>query len=297
MLILSRGEKIFAKFNVIFMIIICLITIYPFWYVIIYSLNSASDSNMGGMFLFPREFTLANYKVVFFQGAVYQAFYISVLRVAVAVPLHLLVTSLSAYALSREKVLFRKTIIFIFFITMIFSGGLIPSYLLYNSLGLLNSFWVFVLPGLFGVWDFIVFKTMFKTTVPESLVEAALIDGAGHIQIYYKLIVPLCIPVFVALGIFGAVGHWNDWFAGLYFVQDVKLMPLQSYLRTLIVSQGNGSIQNVIIQSVSEFDIRKVSSFTVTMAAVVITVSPILVVYPFLQKYFISGVMVGAIKE
>lgn len=297
MLIMSRGEKLFAVVNNVFMIAFVLLTVYPFWYVIVYSLNSAADSNMGGLFLYPREFTLANYKVVFFQGGIYQAFLVSVLRVAVAVPLHLLVTSLSAYALSREKVVLRKFFIFVFFVTMIFGGGLIPYYLLLNSIGLLDTFWVFVLPALFSVWDFIVFKTMFKTSVPESLIEAALIDGAGHAQIYARIVVPLSIPVFAALGIFTAVAHWNDWFAGLYFVRNVDLMPLQSYLRTLIYQQGNGSTMNLIIQSVSEFEIRKVNTITVSMAAVVVTVSPILVVYPFLQKYFVSGVMVGAIKE
>lgn len=294
---LSRGEKIFSNFNVVFMVMLCFVTLYPFWYVIILSFNTAADTSLGGMYFLPRDFTLANYKVVFFQGGVFQALWISVLRVVVAVPLHLFVTSLSAYALSRERVLFRNFLITFFFITMIFHGGLIPNYLLYNSLGLLDTFWVYILPGLFGVWNFIVFRTMFKSTVPESLIEAALIDGSSHTKIYFHIVIPLSLPVFAALAIFTAVAHWNDWFSGLYFVNRAELMPVQSYLRKLIVGEGGGSLQNLIMQSVSTVDMHKVNTQTVSMAAVVVVVTPIIVVYPFMQKYFTSGVMIGAIKE
>jgi ABC-type sugar transport system, permease component len=252
---------------------------------------------MGGLFLWPRDFTTANYRVIFTMGGVSQALFISIMRVIAAVPLHLLVTSMCAYALSRKEMSYKNFFITVFFITIIFSGGLIPYYLLLSSLGLLNNFAVYIIPGLFSVWDFIVFKTMFKTTVSESMIEASLMDGAGHFRIFMNIVIPLSLPVYAALALFNTVSQWNDWFVGLYFISDAKLVPLQSFLRSLINKQGDGGFSNFVLRLGQEIETRKVNSFSVTMAAVIVVVAPILLVYPFLQKYFVSGVMIGAVKE
>ena len=293
----SRGEKAFTVFNGIFMAFLCFVTIYPFWYIIIYSFNNILDSNMGGLFLWPRDFTILNYRVILRMGGITQAYFISIMRVLIAVPVHLFITSMCAYALSRDKMVFRNFFITMFFITMLFGGGLIPYYLLLNSIGLIDTFAVFVIPVVFSVWDFIVFKTMFKTTVPDSLIESALMDGAGFFKIFIKIVIPLSLPVYAALGLFNAVYHWNDWFVGIYFINNIKIVPLQSFLRSLINREGAGAFLQWLQWSSEQYDTFKISPFSMTMAAVVVTVFPILCVYPFLQKYFVKGVMIGAIKE
>ena len=293
----SRGEKVFTVFNGIFMALLCFVTIYPFWYIIIYSFNNVLDSNMGGLFLWPRDFSIVSYQLIIKMGGITRAYMNSIMRVLIAVPVHLFITSMCAYALSRDKMVFRNFFITMFFITMLFGGGLIPYYLLLNSIGLIDTFAVYIIPVVFSVWDFIVFKTMFKTTVPDSLIESALMDGAGFFKIFIRIVIPLSLPVYAALGLFNAVYHWNDWFVGLYFVNNIKIVPLQSFLRSLINREGGGGFLNVMMYSLAEFDVRKVSPFSATMAAVVCTVFPILMVYPFLQKYFVKGVMIGAIKE
>ena len=292
----STGEKAFTIFNGIFMAFLCFVTIYPFWYIIVYSFNNVLDSKFGGLFFWPRDFTTASYELIFKMGGILQAYFVSIMRVIVAVPLHLFITGMCAYALSREKIVFKNFLITVFFITMLFRGGLIPDFLLFSSIGLIDTFAVFVLPVVFSVWNFMIFKTMFKTTVPESLVESALMDGAGFYKIFIRIVIPLSLPVFAALGFFNAVYHWNDWFVGIFFINNIKITPLQSFIRSLIGRSGGGSFLNVMMYSLGEFDVGKISPFSATMAAVAVSVVPILLVYPFFQKYFIKGVMIGAIK-
>lgn len=294
----SFGDMAFDSVNVVFMLLLCVVMLYPFWFIILYSINSASDSDRGGLYLLPRIFTLANYKFMLRNGGIFRAYFVSIMRILVSVPLHLFVTSMAAFALSRQKILFRGFIITFFFITLIFSGGLIPSYLVLNYLNLINTFWIYVFPGMFGVWSFIVFKTMLKSSVPEELVEAALIDGAGFFRIFVGLVIPLSVPVYAALGLFNAVAQWNDWFVGIYYVRNTNLVPVQSYLRMFLNSTKiSTDIAAITWGEQSYIDPALISPTSVKMAAVALTTLPILLVYPFVQKYFVKGVLIGAIKS
>ena len=292
----TTGEKTFDILNVIFMVLICIVTIYPFWYLIIFSLDSVASSRMGNTIIWPGEFTLSNYAAIAKLGGIFKAMRLSIMRVVISTPISLLITSMAAFALSRKEIWFRNFIITVFFITMIIGGGLIPGYLLLNSLHLINTFWVYVLPGAFGVWNFMVFKTMLKTSVPDELIEAALMDGSTFFRIYFKIVIPLSLPCFAALGLFNAVGQWNDWFAGLYYVSDSWLVPVQSYLY-MFVNNGDLGQRLTAMSGTSAYDPSMISPYTVKIAAVVFTTVPILLVYPFLQKYFVKGVLIGAIKE
>ncbi len=291
---LSSGERAFQYLNYGFMLALCGLTLYPFWYVLVLSLNAAGDTMLGGVYWWPRRFTLNNYTVLIQDGAIVRTFLMSCLRVGVHVPSHLFITGMAAYALSRREFRIRGIFIALFFFTFLFSGGLIPKFLLLNDLRLLNTFWVYVLPYLFAAWNFIIMKTFIQTTIPESLIEAAVIDGAHHFFIFRKIVAPLSVAVFATLGLFQAVYHWNDWFVGAYFIFDDRLLPLQTYLQRLI---RGAERQLERLTEREHTDMALISPRSLTMAAIIVSVGPIIFVYPFIQRYFIKGIRIGAIKQ
>ena len=291
---MTSSEKYFQSANIVFMVCLIVVTLYPFWYVLILSLNAAADTMRGGVYWWPRRFTLQNYKVILVQGPILHTFLVSVGRVAVHVPTHLFVTGLAAYACARKEFGIRRFFITLFFITFLFGGGLIPYYLLINDLGIMNTFWVYIVPSLFYAWNFIIIKTFMQTTIEESLIEAAVMDGADHFYIFFKIVFPLSIPVFATIGLFQAVAHWNDWFMGAYFVFDSRLMPLQTYLQRLI----RGEERELTLMMEQEVrDIVSITPKSLTMASIIIATGPILFVYPWIQKYFVKGIRLGSIKE
>ncbi len=307
---LRVGETTFRVSNYLLLALISLVTLYPFWFVI---QASFTDPTVRIRLLWPRAYYYVNYWLVFVHSGVWgasiwNAYLITILRVGVTVPLMLVVTGAAAFALTRKELKARRTIITYYFITMFVSGGLIPYYMLIRALGLLNTFFVFVFPMLYSVWTMIVMKTSFQG-LPEGLVGAALIDGASYGRIFFKIILPLSIPMITTLGLFQAVWHWNDWFVGSFFIKAPKLWPLQTFLRYAVVTVGGpeniayslgGAANNpeelaqdprIIAQLI------KVTSESVKYAFIVVTTMPILLVYPFIQRYFIKGVLIGSIKE
>ena len=299
---LSKGEKRFRVFNYTFLAILGFMTAYPFYYTIISSLSDPLTGTQA--YFWVKDLYYANYQLVFNTKGLGRAYFITVMRVAVGVPGMLLVTASAAFALARRELKDRVPIILFFFITMFFSGGLIPFYLVLMKVGLINTFWVYVIPSLFSVWTMIIMKTSFQS-LPEGLVEAARIDGASYMTIFFRLILPLSIPMLAALGLFAAVGHWNDWFAGAFYIDDATLQPLQTFLRMRVLT-GTGSGTGLLgmvhaypddFGYMSTTDIIKLTPKSLKNAYIVVATVPILVVYPFLQKYFVKGVLVGAIKE
>lgn len=297
---LSKGEKRFRVFNYTFLAILGFMTAYPFYYTII---SSFSDPETGTQaYLWVKDFYIANYELVLGTKGFGRAYFITVMRVVIGVPGMLLVTAAAAFTLARKELKDRVPIILFFFITMFFSGGLIPFYLVLMKVRLINTFWVFVVPGLFSVWTMIIMKTFFQS-LPEGLVEAARIDGASYLIIFYRLILPLSIPMLAALGLFSAVGHWNDWFAGAFYVDDSRLYPLQTFLRMRILVGESTPIMSEVMAYPDRFgyvemvDLLKLTPTSLKNAYIVVATVPILVVYPFLQKYFVKGVLIGAIKE
>jgi len=286
------------------MIAMSFLFLYPFWYILILSFNEGTDTLKGGVYFYPRKFTLGNYKIVI-NTVFGNAFMISAARTIMGTVGAILVTAMVAYAISREELLFRGFFTTLFFITMLFGAGLIPYYLQLRNLNLINNFWVYVIPGLFSVWNMIVMKTYFKSNVAESLVESARMDGAGYATVFFMVVLPLSLPLLAALSLFTAVGHWNDWFSGAYYVSNLKIHPLQTYLyrmlktveSTALASSAMKDPTTAGLQEASLYNPRAITPVSVKMATIMLTTGPILVIYPFLQRYFVKGVMIGSIKE
>lgn len=289
----------FIVCNSLFMVLLCAITLYPFIYVLAYSLNEGTDAVQGGIYLFPRKFTLFNYQYVLNNGTMQSAYMISVGRTVLGTILGLIVTSVTAYAVSFRNLPGRKGIMFYLLIPMLFSGGLVPYYIQLANMRLVNTFWVYVIPSLFSIWNMFVLMKFFMG-IPESLRESAILDGANELVVLWKIIVPVAMPSIAAIALFTAVGHWNDWFTGAFFVNNIKLIPVQTYLQRMLMADSLGTITGTQ-QGNSEavFRASQVADMTLKSlktAAVMVGTLPVLCVYPFLQRYFVKGMLVGSIK-
>lgn len=295
------GDRIFTAGNTLLLALFAFICVYPLWYILILSLNEGRDATLGGIYWWPRAFTLDNYAVMLSDNTILNAFWITVKRTAIGTFGSLLVTSMVAYALARKELPGRQPLLFVFLFVMLFSGGLIPFYIQLMHLGLLNNFWVYVFPSLFSVWNMFVMKTSFQSNIPESVVEAVKLDGGGYVRIYFHIVLPFSMPLFAALGLFTAVGHWNDWFTGAFFVNDIRLQPLPTYLqRMLSTIEARQMITASQIANMNQtrlYNPDAITSKSVRMATIMITIVPILLVYPFLQRYFVKGVLIGSVKE
>ncbi|MDH6373616.1 putative aldouronate transport system permease protein [Paenibacillus sp. PastF-3] len=291
---------VFGTFNTIFMVCLVIVTLYPFLNTIAVSLNAGNDTIRGGIYLWPREWTIQNYKAVFASGTIIPAFWISVARTVLSTVLNLFLTTMLAYTLSRKEYVFRKQITFVFVLTMYFNAGLIPNYFLIKDLHLLNSFWVYVIPSMVSAFNMIVIRT-YIGGLHESLMESARIDGAGEFKIFMKVVLPLCKPVLATIALFVAVGAWNAWFdAFIYTSSRQHLSTLQYELMKLISSSmnanGNPSVANgagMTADSVRD----QVTPISIRAAVTIVASVPILLVYPFMQKYFVVGMNVGSVKE
>jgi putative aldouronate transport system permease protein len=282
------------------MLLLCAVTLYPFIYVLIYSLNEGQDAVRGGIYLWPRKFTLYNYRYVLTSGTVQQAYLITIGRTVIGTILSLIVTGVTAYGVSFKTLPYRRGIMFYILIPMLFSGGLIPYYIQLASMRLINTFWVYVIPSLFNIWNMFVLMKFFMA-LPESLRESAIIDGANELVVLWKIIIPVAMPSIAAIALFTAVGHWNDWYTGAFFVNSNKLIPLQTYLQRILSSDNIATLTSGSPAMAAEAALRNSDVLTMTLkslktAAVMIGTIPILCVYPFLQRYFVKGVMVGSIK-
>ncbi|MNO15838.1 L-arabinose transport system permease protein AraQ [compost metagenome] len=291
---------LFHSFNTVFMICLVLVTLYPFLNTIAVSFNAGNDTIRGGIYLWPRVWTTQNYKAIFASGTIYDAFWISVARTVISTILNIFLTTMLAYTLSRKEYVFRKPITVIFVLTMYFSAGLIPGYFLIKELNLLNSFWVYIFPSMISAFNMIVIRT-YIGTLPESLMESARIDGAGDFKIFMRVVFPLCKPVLATIALFVAVGAWNSWFdAFIYTSSKQSLSTLQYELMKLLSSTMNSnSNPNVAAGVGMDQDSAKamVTPLSIRAAITIVASVPILVVYPFMQKYFVVGLNVGSVKE
>ena len=281
----SIGDQTFSIINHILLAIIAVVTIFPIYYVVIVSFTEPHFYVNRDYVLFPLEFSFSAYKFLLSGDAFPRAFGVSTLVTLVGTPLHLLVTSMLAYSLSRKRMMGRKAIGIFILITMLFHPGMIPNYIIVKNLALIDKFWALFLPTLTSGWSVILMRSFFES-IPESLEEAAVIDGANDMDIWFRVVLPLSLPALAALGLFAAVGLWNTYQSGLLYINDYKKYPLQVVLRNMLsqpVSEG-------------EFTDVKPPSEMLKMAAVVITSTPIVMVYPFLQKHFAKGVMLGSVK-
>ncbi|WP_036710880.1 carbohydrate ABC transporter permease [Paenibacillus pinihumi] len=294
----STGERIGQAIIIVLLLALCLSVIYPFLYMLSISLNVGSDAAKGGVYLWPREFTLYNFEIVLGNSVIQHAYLITIARTVLGTFIGLMVTLLMAFGLSYRLLPFRQSLLTYVLITMLFSGGLIPFYIQLNNLSLLNSFWVYIIPTAFSAWNMFVMMK-FIQGIPDALVESAEIDGANPIRILFSIILPLSKPMLAALGLFTAVGHWNDWFAGAFYVSDQNLIPVQTFLQQLLSAQdistvlGSNNNQEALARGTM---LSNVTLMSIKMATVMVSALPILCVYPFLQKYFVKGVLIGSVK-
>lgn len=282
----------------IFLALLAFVTFYPFWNGLVISFNSGSDTAMGGVTFWPRDFTLENYGIVFQDNRLLNGFKISVLRTVIGTISSILVTSIFAYGMTKSELIGRKYYMVMCIITMYFGGGLIPTFMLVRGLGLMDSFWVFIIPGLVSVWNMIIFRTFFNG-LPNGLEESAKIDGCGNWGIFFKIILPLSGPVIATLSLFTAVSHWNEWFLPSIYINNENLLPIQTMLRQILNS-------NIMSEQMSNLDsasqavlsrMQSVTSKSLSMATMMVATLPIIMVYPFVQKHFVKGVLVGSLKE
>jgi putative aldouronate transport system permease protein len=279
------------------MLALVIVTLYPFINTLAVSFNEGNDTIRGGIYLWPRFWTLQNYHAIFAGGTIYHAFMVSVARTVLSSVLNVFLTTMLAYTLTRREYVYRKFITLVFILTMYVNAGLIPSYFLIRDIGLINSFWVYIIPSLISAFNLIVIRT-YIGTISESLVESAKIDGAGDFRIFWKIILPLCQPVLATIALFVAVGAWNSWFdTFLYASSNQSLSTLQFELMKLLSSSMNSnSDPNVMVNNKLAAQ-NMITPVSIRAAITIVAAMPILLVYPFLQKYFVVGLNIGSVKE
>lgn len=289
----SLADRIFVTCNTIFMILFVVITLYPVLNTLAVSFNDGTDALRGGIYLWPRRWTLKNYTTVLQKNNLVTGAYISVLRTVIGTFLALAANAILAFIISRKKFLFKKQLSFFWVVTMYVNGGLIPTFLLYKGLGMTNSFSVYVVPGMVSAFNMLVIRT-YMNGIPDSLEESAQLDGAGYGTIFLKIISPLCMPVYATVALFVAVGQWNSWFdAMLYNRMASNLTTLQYELMKLLSSVTN---QGTSLESMKNSG-GNVTPTSVRAAATIVTMLPIICLYPFLQRYFVTGMTLGGVKE
>ncbi len=287
-----RRISVFDTVNLLFLLVLCLAVVIPFWYMLTVSLSPVSESLGGRFYLIPEQLNFEAYRYLFstdrFVRSIGNTVYITVVGTAV----NLLVSITLAYALSKKTLPGRKLLLLMMLFTMVFSGGLIPKYLLIKSLGLLDSYWALILPGATNAFTVLVMKTFFQS-LPESLDEAARIDGAGEPRILLSVVIPLSMPIIATFSLFFMVGHWNEFFGAIIYLSDNAKWPIQVLLRLMVVA-GEA---NIASENNLDFELASKVGDNVKMAAIIVAMIPIVVVYPFLQKHFAKGAMLGSIKE
>lgn len=291
----SRSDQIFDIVNCSFMILAFVITLYPFLNVLAISLNDSMDTVKGGIYLWPRKWTWANYDAIFSFKGLITGFKISLLRTFVGTLLGLLSSSMLAFVLSRSDFQARKLVSTFLVMTMYVSGGLIPGFILIRHLGMMNSFWVYVLPGMVSAWNVFIIRS-FIDGLPSALQESAKLDGANDFTIYWRVILPLCKPVLATVALFLAVGQWNSWFDTFLYNSTARhLTTLQYELMKVLQSTQVGS-NDIHDPNMSQL-MNRISPESVKMAITIVVTVPILIVYPFLQRYFVKGMTLGAVKS
>ncbi len=289
----TAGEKLFDGFNVLVMVLLIVVTLYPLWHVLNASLSDSSRlMGHSGLLLWPDGLNIESYKLVLSNPSILSGYRNTILIVVLGTALNLLFTILGAYTLSRKTFMLRNPIMLAIVFTMFFNGGIIPSYLLINNtLHMGNNLLALIVPGLVSSYNLIIMRTAFQE-ISESLLESARIDGAGEMRILWRIVVPLSMPVIAVMILFYGVAHWNSWFSAILYIRDRDLYPLQLVLREILIQNSTDSMTTG-----AAMGDREAIGESVKYATVMVATLPILFIYPFLQKYFVKGVMIGAIKE
>ncbi len=295
MKIKSREDKVVDIVAIIITGLAALVCLYPIVYCVSMSLSGNDAIVKGTVWLWPEGINLESYKLVMSDSMFWRSFGNSVFYTALGTLLSLVCNLTLGYVLSRRNFVFKNALNAYILVPMMFSGGLIPTFMVIRELGMYGSFWAIVLPGAVSVWNCILAKTFFKTTIPDDLTEAAIIDGANHFQILWHIVLPLSKTIIAILALYAAVGIWNDYFSALIYLPDENMQPLQLYLKDILSAQSNMSNLSGILSS-KDYVANYVNAQRIKYVLIVVSIVPILVVYPFVQKYFVKGVMLGSVK-
>lgn len=284
-------EEIGHVLIVVALFLASIATLYPFWHVLMYSISDGKEAMNGGIFLVPRGFSLAQYSVLIRSSNMFTSFRNSVLLVLIGVPFNLVMTASLAFPLANKKLIGRGVISIFVFLTMLFSGGLIPSFLVNRMLGLYDNPLVLILPSAISAYNMFVMRSFF-VGLPVEMEESALLDGAGPTRVLFSIVLPLSKPVLAALAMFYGVGHWNNFFTSLIYIESPKYQVFQNFLRSMLLQNSYSQLTGIADFS----DLSSLNSESVKMAAIVLSVIPVLLVYPFLQKYYVKGLTMGSVK-
>lgn len=290
-------DKVFEIANKALVWFFILIILYPLIYIVSASFSDPYFVNSGKMWLLPKGFTVEGYRRIFQSREILIGYRNTVIYTLLGTFINLAVTLPAAYALSRSDLVGKKIIMGLFVFTMFFDGGLIPTYMLVRDLGMINTVWSMVLPAAASIWNIIVTMTFFRMNIPQGLEEAAEIDGASHIRIFFQLIIPLSAPIIAVMALFYGVGHWNQYFGALIYLQDRALWPLQLFLREILIQQKMMTElmqQRGVVEALQEH--ARIADI-IKYAVMIVSSAPLLIVYPFLQRFFVKGMLIGSIKE
>ena len=289
----TPGEWILDIFKVLFLTVVAVATVYPFWNVFIVSINDATDAVRGGLYLWPRVFSLQSYQNILTRSDFQHSILITVARTVIGTPLAVLCTAMAAYTLSRRELVAGKFWNLLFVFTMYFGGGQVPYYMVLKGLGLLDNFWVFIFPLIMSVYNMILIKS-YIASMPESLFEAVKIDGGNDLVIFFRFVLPLAKPILMTVALFVAINQWNSWFDANLYTSSENLKPMQSKLVEILNQYQTGATTS---QQMSNAKTGvTVTADSIRMAATMVATLPIIMIYPFIQKYFVKGIMLGAVK-
>ena len=293
------GSKALRVMNIALIVLFCLAIILPFLHVLAISFNSGIDAQKGGIGFWPREWSFENYVEVFKQNNLLNGLFISIFRTVVGTVVGVALMSMAAYAMTIKTLPGRKQITIFVFFTMLFSGGTVPYYLVLTELNLTNTIWVYIIPSLYSVTNILLLRTSFNQ-LPFSVIEAARIDGCSEFKIFRSIVIPMSKPVLATISLFTAVGHWNDWFSGSFYVREASLKPLATLLQEMLTRQS--ALSDILLRNSGSMAYAQLEKITVTsdslqMATIIVVMLPMVIIYPFIQKYFVKGITVGSIKE
>jgi putative aldouronate transport system permease protein len=291
-MIKRKGIPVAETIRVVFMTVFMLVVLYPFVYALAYSLSNSNAVMLKDVTFYPIKFTFFNYKKIFEGSDIYFAFLVSIYRAVIGASAHVIVTALAAYAVSKRDLPGYKFFNLYFIIPMYISGGLIPTYINIHNLGLFNNLLVYILPYMFYAFNMLLIRTYFDT-IPDSLEESAKIDGANYFTIFLKIMLPLSMPVIAIILMFSGIWQWNAWFDVVLYVTNKNLFPLQKLLQNMLMDASSAA--TAMVQSTAA-NTKRVSSESLRMAMVIIASTPIIIVYPFFQKHFVTGIMIGSVK-
>ncbi|WP_240415649.1 carbohydrate ABC transporter permease [Paenibacillus periandrae] len=289
----STDDRIFTIVNYIILFIFTITILYPLVYIVSASFSSSSAVVSGKVWLYPVEPTLAGYEAVFKHRLIGSSFLNSVFYTVVGTVINVLITLIAAYPLSRKDFMPRNVIMALFVFTMMFSGGLIPSYLVVKGLGMIDTRWSLIIPGALAVWNMVIARTYFQTTIPDELLEAAQMDGCSDLTFVRKIVIPVSGPIIAVISLFYAVGHWNQYFNALLYLKHQELYPIQLVLRDILVqNEVDASMITDLADQAAKEGLRELLKFSL----IVVSTLPVLIIYPFIQRHFVKGMMIGSLK-